>query len=551
MIDIIRKSRAHLVVPVLFAILGLALGMPADIALGAEHAQAEQGTAQVFCNIQGSTATDSVACRVTIDGTVQSQDVLPGQSAIYPLNVGLHTILVELVGEQAVLWGPVTQQKTVDIAAGYNYRIYMTFDKKAHLTLTLNQTGIVGDFYVDDVLVATQVASTDLWVTSKTRHKLDVKNITDPAAGDAYYWRDAQAYVWPRSGQEKTIVLRPRKTFLKGFLKVKCDVSNVQPGDAVACDVTVDNQSIGTVAGGAEGQFGLTPGRHTVAATLSGANADKWNPSANPQTVWIGLGQTRQVTFKFSLLPYKYTVTLTGVNDNTRAIFRRGRSLGNQKNVFVKVGDCDTASPYFLYPFSGGVYNLGDYNHLQEAVTYFSGSFGRTSHAANGGFVTASLLNPLWANPQYCKPGETPVACEYRIQKPSVALIMTRTYHYGENWQDNYYRDLKKLVEYSIQQGVIPVLSTIPRIPKAHNAIYELNDRIRLVAAEYDVPLWDLFASTETLPNNGVEYDTAHLTLPPDGMTGMFVGPNLDYGMTRRNLEALEVLHRLMNEVIE
>jgi hypothetical protein len=97
---------------------------------------------------------------------------------------------------------------------------------------------------------------------------------------------------------------------------------------------------------------------------------------------------------------------------------------------------------------------------------------------------------------------------------------------------------------------VIPVLSTVPRIPRAHNAIYEMNDRVKLVAAEYNVPLWDVFETTNALPNNGVEYDTAHLTLPPDALTGYFVEPNLQYGMTLRNLEALEVLHRLMNEVI-
>ncbi|MBN1312846.1 MAG: hypothetical protein JXB30_15640 [Anaerolineae bacterium] len=553
MTNIIRDSRIYLIILALLLILGLSLSAPVSVALGAEQAQSDpatQGTAQVFCNIRGAEETDSVACRVSIDGVSQPQDILPGQSVSYSLDLGLHEILVELAGDQAGLWGPDSQQRTVNISAGYNYRVYMTFYKKAHLTIALSQPDIVGDFYVDGELLATQVASIDLWVTSRTRHDIAIKDITDLAAGDAYYWRDTLAYVWPYSGQEKTVVLYPRKVYLKGFLKLDCDVSNVQPEDDVVCNVAIDDQPAGTVPGGAEGQFSLSSGQHTVAVTLSGPDADKWNPSAKPQTVWISLGRTRTATFKFALLPYRYSVMLTGVGDNTRAIYRRGRSLGNRKDVFVKVGDCDTASPYFLHPFDDGVYNLGDYNHLQEAIDYFSGSFGRDSFAANGGFVTAALLNPMWANPEFCKPGESPVACEYRIQKPSIALIMTRTYHYGDNWQENYYQDLKTLVEYSIQQGVIPVLSTVPRIPRAHNAIYEMNDRVKLVAAEYDVPLWDVFETTNALPNNGVEYDTAHLTLPPDAMTGFFVEPNLQYGMTLRNLEALEVLHWLMNEVI-
>jgi len=550
MTNIIRGSRIYLIVLALLVFLGLSLTTPVSVALGANPAQVEQGTAQVFCNIRGTEETDSIACRVTLGEVLQPQDILPGQSASYPLDPGLHEILVQLVGDNAALWGPDSQQRTVDISAGYNYRIYMTFYKKAHLTITLTQPDIVGDFYVDDELVATQAASAELWVTSRTRHIVAAKNITDPAAGDAYYWRDAVAYVWPYSGQEKAVVLRPWQRYLKGFLKLKCDPSNVQPSDEVTCNVTIDDQPAGTVPGGAEGQFSLSSGQHTVAVTLSGPDAEKWNPSANPQTVWISLGRTRIATFKFALLPYRYSVMLTGVGSNTRAIYRRGRSLGNQRDVFVKIGDCDTDSPYFLRPFDEGNYNLGDYNHLQEAIDYFSGSFGRDSVAANGGFVTAALLNPLWANPEVCNPGESPVACEYRLQKPSIALIMTRTYHYGDNWKENYHQDLRALVELSIQKGVIPILSTVPRIPRAHNAIYEMNDQVKAVAAEYDIPLWDVFATTNELPNNGVEYDTAHLTLPPDALTGYFVEPNLQYGMTLRNLEALEVLHWLMNEVI-
>jgi hypothetical protein len=213
--------------------------------------------------------------------------------------------------------------------------------------------------------------------------------------------------------------------------------------------------------------------------------------------------------------------------------------------VFVKVGDCDSAN-YFLYGIDDGLYNLGDYSHLLEAIYYFSGSFNHRGVTAHDGFITSSVLNPLWADPALCKPGETPLACEYRTQKPSVALIMLRTHAYGEDWQEEYYQDMKTVVEYSLRQGVIPVLSTLPSIP-GH---LEMNDRIRLLAAQYDVPLWDLIVTTDKLNSQGIDVN-AHLTLPPNGLPTFLLGTNLDYGMVRRNLEALEVLHRLRKEVIK
>lgn len=515
MTTLMRNSRIYLLVLlVLVVTLGLVAAAPAKVALSDP---ATQGMLEVLCDIDHTTPTDSVACRVTLDGAVQLQDIWTGNSATYALDPGSHTLLVELVGDHAVFWGPANQQRTIVISTGQTFPVTMTFVKKGHLLANLNQSGIAGDFYVDGELVAGQVAAIDLWVMPRASHKIEVKNIIDPAAGSAYYWRNTYTYAWLYSGQEKTITLWPRKVFTMGYLNLKCEVSNIQPGDDVVCNVAIDDQSANTMPAGGQSQYTLMPGRHTVTITLSGEKAEKWEGTKS-QSVLVRLGRTTDLTLKFEWLSYEYTVTLSGIDANTHAIFRKGQQLGNKRNVFVKVGDCDSAN-YFFYGIDDGLYNLGDYNHLLEAIHHFSGSFNRRGVAANDGYVAASVLNPIWADPTICQPGETPLACEYRTQKPSVALIMLRTYNYGENWQEKYYQDMKTVVEYSLQKGVIPVLSTLPTIP-GH---LEMNNQIRLLATQYDVPLWDLIVTTERLPAQGIDVN-AHLTLPPQWVGDFLCG---------------------------
>jgi lysophospholipase L1-like esterase len=113
-----------------------------------------------------------------------------------------------------------------------------------------------------------------------------------------------------------------------------------------------------------------------------------------------------------------------------------------------------------------------------------------------------------------------------------------------------YEQSLHEIVELSMRRGVIPVLSTVtynpvnPDIAEAENAI------IRQVAAEYQVPLWDLYATTYGMPNHGIDNTTAHLTITPDAAHFSDEGMISQYGIVRRNLEALEVLHAIYTQVM-
>jgi len=68
---------------------------------------------------------------------------------------------------------------------------------------------------------------------------------------------------------------------------------------------------------------------------------------------------------------------------------------------------------------------------------------------------------------------------------------------------------MRKIIEYSIEQGVIPILTT-----KADNKEEDgsINATIARLALEYQVPLWNFYAAVDPLANNGLQEDMAHLT---------------------------------------
>lgn len=245
-----------------------------------------------------------------------------------------------------------------------------------------------------------------------------------------------------------------------------------------------------------------------------------------------------------------YTAHLSGVGSRLLGIYRRGQQIGNRADAFSKVGDCETASPAFLRPIASNHYNLGQYTYLQDTVNFFAGSdsFGHVGQASNNAFTSSIILNPMWANPSICHPGETPLACEYRTHRPSVALISIRT---GADVEPggSYHRELRTIVQYSIDQGVMPILATTPYWGPDHPPTESLNETIRTVAREYNVPLWDFWITAETLPGRGVD-GSYHLT-SPEAWWAMYLTPDFrDYGVVHYNLEALEVLDAVMHQVI-
>lgn len=231
------------------------------------------------------------------------------------------------------------------------------------------------------------------------------------------------------------------------------------------------------------------------------------------------------------------------ISQNVIQIYQHGLELGNHPNAFSKVGDCGSTPSWFLGDFDRGVrfYNLGKYTHLQKVIDYYHGSFDRTSLAALAGYNTSSVLTPLWSDKNYCGMDESPLECEYRIQRPAIALITL-----GANdvfHMDSFETQMRKIIEISIQHGIIPVLATKPDNAEGDHRI---NQIIAALAKEYDIPLWNYWLAVQTLPNHGLQEDGVHITFAPNDFSNPL---NLEAGWPIRNLTALQVLDALYNKL--
>lgn len=276
------------------------------------------------------------------------------------------------------------------------------------------------------------------------------------------------------------------------------------------------------------------------------------------QTLTLTASQPPTTTGTFTSVPTSvpsgpvlgYTGHISGVGPHLKTIYQRGQQLGNNPRAFSKIGDCEAAFPVFLQGFDAGTYDLGSYQYLGVALAHFAGSYWRVGEAADGGMSSSAVLNPIWSDPNVCNSGESPLACEYRLQRPSVALIMVRTLDNQAISGGQYHWELTQIVQFSINQGVIPVMSTVPYWGPNNPDTTAINDIIRRVAAENSVPLWDFWLTSEQLPNRGVTQDY-HIADPAYTRSTYFDAESLQMAVTRRNLEALEVLHALLTQVIQ
>jgi hypothetical protein len=224
-------------------------------------------------------------------------------------------------------------------------------------------------------------------------------------------------------------------------------------------------------------------------------------------------------------------------------IYQHGLEMGEDPHAFSKIGDCGSTPSWFLGDFDRGprYYNLGDFTNLEGVIQQFQGSFGRTSLAARSGFNASSVFAPIWADPTQCSADETPLACEYRIHRPSISLITLGT---NDVWhQETFESQMRRIIEISIQNGILPVLATKADNDEGDGSI---NATIARLAQEYDIPLWNYWRAVQPLPDQGLQPDGAHLTWGPN----RFNDPKaMDSAWAVRNLTALQVLNAIWQAV--
>jgi hypothetical protein len=231
------------------------------------------------------------------------------------------------------------------------------------------------------------------------------------------------------------------------------------------------------------------------------------------------------------------------VSEHAREIYARGLAAGRDPHAFSKVGDCQNVPSMFLSIFDhDGFFTLGsEFEYLQPTIDWYSSSFSWESEAVRRGFNAASVVSPLWANPESCDPGESPLQCEIRIHNPSIAIVSLETWWAGK--PENYEKYVRQILEGLIDENVLPILAT-----KADNleGDHRINQILVQLAEEYDIPLWNFWAAVQPLPDHGLLDDQFHLTFDVNNFDDPEV---MKAAWPWRNLTALQALDAVRKAV--
>jgi hypothetical protein len=233
------------------------------------------------------------------------------------------------------------------------------------------------------------------------------------------------------------------------------------------------------------------------------------------------------------------------VSGKAKLIYQQGLEKGNDPNRFSKVGDCQNITTYFLAIFDDSdQFSLGpEYEYLKEAIDHFSGSYSRESVATDGGMNVASVLSTRWTDKERCDSLETPLACELRLNQPSIVIISMEETWGSNNQVENYEKYMRQVLDTVINFGAVPILAT-----KASNleGNHQINQVIANLAYEYDIPMWNFWLAVQPLKNHGLLEDGFHLT---HGLNFFDNPSNLKNAWPVRNLTALQTIDAVWRQL--
>lgn len=205
-----------------------------------------------------------------------------------------------------------------------------------------------------------------------------------------------------------------------------------------------------------------------------------------------------------SVTPASFPVYLS-LPAAARQRYRAALGAGRDGRVFTVAGACNSEAYAYVRRVATALYDTSGLTALHGAIQRFAPSFSRVSMAARGGYTVSSLFDPSWVEPGICPLGEGPLACELRQTNASVIIIELGT---GDQfgWKD-FEPHYRAIVDYALGAGALPILVT-----KADDLDHQqggapagfINDVVRRIATEKQLPLIDFHAATRSLPNVGL-----------------------------------------------
>jgi hypothetical protein len=248
-----------------------------------------------------------------------------------------------------------------------------------------------------------------------------------------------------------------------------------------------------------EADEATTPAERTQAPTESSA--------AEPEKTEAAAAATADSTPTLTFTDWRDAPIMPEISPRVVEIFQQGQTLGRHPAHFSVIGDCQSIPYVFMGPFGRGELAPDESeSQLWNAIDYFEESIQRWAVTARGGFTAASILNPLQADQHDCKPGETPLTCEYRLNNPAYALITLETW-LDPDTIDRYETYLRMILDAVIEQGTIPILLTKADSSELQDGTHIINPVIVRVGYEYQVPVVNFWRAAQYLDNFGIDPD--------------------------------------------
>jgi len=248
-----------------------------------------------------------------------------------------------------------------------------------------------------------------------------------------------------------------------------------------------------------------------------------------------------------------YSPLTRSVVDRLKAVLAKSKG---RPNVFQKVGDSITISNHFMKCFVEDELNLGAYQDLEPTFRFFNQvyllkpktSFDRASMSTRVGWTARDVRHG----------SPSPLEKEWIGTRPGFAFLMFGTNDATLKGVREFEREMMKNVDWLLNHGVIPLMSTVPpklKHPESSAAIPDINAIVRVIAQARQLPLMDYHRALQAVPAYGLQDDGVHPKPYVVGFSvahGCWLTPEgLQWGMNVRNLLGLTTLDRMRRFVVE
>lgn len=199
---------------------------------------------------------------------------------------------------------------------------------------------------------------------------------------------------------------------------------------------------------------------------------------------------------------WKSWPVLPFISEHASQLWQKGVNQGNDPHAFSVLGDCHSQPDVLFGRFGDkAIWDTPEYKPFKQTLKNFRSSWDRSFITVANGMSVASALNPTWARSALCKSGETPLACELRVNNPSVLIISLGT-NWGSRDPDEFEEYLREIVDLTMKEKVLPIIATKGDPAGSYNP---LNERMVAVAYDYDIPLWNFWVAIQELPDQGLK----------------------------------------------